>query len=107
MKKLLLIAAMLYAASFAFSFETVLWESDFESFAEGEIIGQTDAYGNQVTVMNNGDKCNGTAPEAGDVIITELDGSKTLKVKRTEAGNGDKGCNSQAICSILCCGESG
>lgn len=46
MKKLLLIAAVLYAASFAFSFEQVLWESDFESFTEGEIIGQVDAYGN-------------------------------------------------------------
>ena len=76
MKKLLLIAAVLYAASFAFSFETVLWESDFESFAEGEIIGQVDAYGNEVKVMNNGDKCNGTAPEAGDVIITTLDGGR-------------------------------
>ena len=93
MKKLLLIAAVLYAASFAFSFEQVLWESDFENFTEGEIIGQVDTYGNEVKVMNNGDKCNGTAPEAGDVIITTLDDSKVLKVKRTEAGNGDKGIN--------------
>ncbi len=93
MKKLLLIAAVMFAATCAFSFEKVLWESDFESFAEGEIIGQVDTYGNEVKVMNNGDKCNGTAPEPGDVVITEVDGTKVLKVKRTEAGNGDKGIN--------------
>ena len=90
MKKLLLIAAVLYAASFAFSFETVLWESDFESFAEGEIIGQVDAYGNQVTVMNNGDRCTGVAPDAGDYTITTFEESKVLKVKRTGGSGGDK-----------------
>ena len=93
MKKLLLIAAVLYAASFAFSFETVLWGSDFESFAEGEIIGQTDAYGNEVKVMNNGDRCNGTAPDAGDYVVTTFDGSKVLKAKRTGGSGGDKGIN--------------
>ena len=93
MKKLLLIAAVLYAASFAFSFETVLWESDFESFAEGEIIGQVDAYGNQVTVMNNGDRCSGVAPDAGDYTITTFEESKVLKVKRTGGSGGDKGIN--------------
>ena len=93
MKKLLLLAAVLFAATCAFSFEKVLWESDFESFTEGEIIGQVDTYGNEVKVMNNGDKCSGYAPEPGDVVITEVDGTKVLKVKRTEAGNGDKGIN--------------
>ena len=93
MKKFLLIAAVFYAASFAFSFETVLWESDFESFAEGEIIGQTDAYGNQVTVMNNGDRCSGVAPDAGDYTITTFEESKVLKVKRTGGSGGDKGIN--------------
>ena len=93
MKKLLLLAAVLFAATCAFSFEKVLWESDFESFTEGEFLGQTDAYGNEVKVMNNGDKCSGYNPEPGDVVITEMDGTKVLKVKRTEAGNGDKGVN--------------
>lgn len=93
MKKLLLIAAVLYAASFAFSFEQVLWESDFESFTEGEIIGQVDAYGNQVTVMNNGDRCTGVAPDAGDYTITTFEDSKVLKVKRTGGSGGDKGIN--------------
>ena len=93
MKKLLLIAAVLYAASFAFSFEQVLWESDFENFTEGEIIGQVDAYGNQVTVMNNGDRCTGVAPDAGDYTITTFDESKVLKVKRTGGSGGDKGIN--------------
>lgn len=93
MKKLLLIAAVLYAASFAFSYEQVLWESDFESFTEGEIIGQVDAYGNQVTVMNNGDRCTGVAPDAGDYTITTFEDSKVLKVKRTGGSGGDKGIN--------------
>ena len=93
MKKLLLIAAVLYAASFAFSYEQVLWESDFESFAEGEIIGQVDAYGNEVKVMNNGDRCSGVAPDAGDYVITTFDDSKVLKVKRTAGNGGDKGIN--------------
>ena len=93
MKKLLLLAAVLFAATYAFSFETVLWEGDFENFTEGEIIGQVDTYGNEVKVMNNGDKCSGVTPIAGDVIIKDVDGNKVLSVRRTGGGDGDKGIN--------------